>query len=213
MNGQPFMENQDLEKQVQDFARTFHYPDTPNIAQSLPRMGQIQHRQHQQKMVRVMGYALGAAVMLLFSVLVLRQVDWSRGGSTTIDTPTEAALTKNGGEPTFQTVSTLPAYPQELGRPDYVLSYYDDKSYSVILVWQKVPSGRQQNRPPLTNFQQVGFAQMNVPSYVVQQSMLSNNIYFRNPFARVEDETLLYEQILPTGEKLIWQVTRMPYYR
>lgn len=193
------MVDNELEKQIQEFARGFDYPPTPNIAKSLSRPAY--HRQ--QKTLRVMAYAMGAVLMLAFSVFLLNRVDWNK-----VTTAPPATVTANK-QPTFHTATTLPTYPAELGYPDYTLSYYDDIGETIILVWQK--SSRPGYRPPTSAYQQTGFN--NFPSYVLQQSLMSRNSYFRNPFNKAKLETKAYEQQMTKGDLLIWQVTRIPYYR
>lgn len=203
MNEQPMFEH-DLEKQVQEFARGFEYPATPNIARALPRVSKIRTRHRRQTTISVMAYAMGAALILMFSALLLSRINLSRDDIPVTVIPDEML----SAEEAPIRNAALPAYPPNLGHPDTVFYQYDDTGYSVILVWQK------SNRPGVPAYQPVAnFGKGDIASYVMQQSLLSRNTYFQNPLNRKQPQTQLYEQKLAGGETLIWQVTRIPYRR
>lgn len=181
-----------LEKQIREFAQEFEYPATPAIARQLPSPLKIRRQQRRASQMRVTAYVLGAAVVLVISMVLLRAAFQTENHPTpVVEVP---AAAKHAG---FSNTRALPPYPATLGYPDYILYQYDNTGYSIILAWKQAARG-------IPQYQQVSGT--DIQSFLVRQSVS------RRPTFTVSNSPL-HQEKLADGSTLLWQVTRYPFVR
>jgi hypothetical protein len=189
------MEN-DLEKQLRDFAQGFDYPATPPLAKTLPRPAKIRWQQRRASQIRGLAYGIGAVLVLVVTFYLLRASLQSDEAAPLPEVSTSEEIPSSKG------FRTLPPYPAHLGYPDYVLYQYENTSYSVILAWKKAGRGG------IAPFQQVSGFGSDIQSYLIRQSINQSS----RPVFKVSNSPL-HEEQLADGSTLIWQVTRYPFTR
>lgn len=179
-----------LEKKIREFAQGFEYPATPSMVRQLPSLANMRRQQRRASQIRVAAYVLGAAMVLVISIVLLRAAFQTENHPTPV---VEVPSTAKG----FSNTRALPPYPATLGYPDYILYQYDNTGYSVILAWKQAVRG-------IPQYQQVSGT--DIQSFLIRQSVS------RRPTFTVSNSPL-HQEKLADGSTLLWQVTRYPFVR